>query len=55
MRKFEALKVRGVQREEIRKKMHFVSWKAYFSITPFPCTSKMISRAWAWGNALVTF
>jgi hypothetical protein len=41
MRKLEALKVGGVQREEIRKKMRFVSCKAYFSscyfsITPFP-------------------
>jgi hypothetical protein len=41
MRKLEALKVGGVQRKEITKEMHFVSWKAYFSscyfsITPFP-------------------
>jgi hypothetical protein len=36
MTKLEALKVGGVQREEIRKKTSFVSWKAYFSITPFP-------------------
>jgi hypothetical protein len=40
MRKLEGLKVRGVQREEKRKQMRFVSWKAYFSscyfiITPF--------------------
>jgi hypothetical protein len=41
MRKLEALKVGKVQREEIRKKTHFVSLKAYLSscyyfITPFP-------------------
>jgi hypothetical protein len=30
MRKLEALKVRGVQREEKKKKMRFVSWKAFF-------------------------
>jgi hypothetical protein len=41
MRKLEAGKVRGVQREEKRKKWSFVSWKAYFSfccffITHFP-------------------
>ncbi len=42
MRKLEALKVGGVQREGEKKiKLHFVSWKAYFSsgyfsITPFP-------------------
>jgi hypothetical protein len=30
MRKLEALKVRGVQREEKRKKPLYVSWKAYF-------------------------
>jgi hypothetical protein len=40
MRKLEALKVGGIQRE-IGKKTRFVSWKAYFSscyfsITPFP-------------------
>jgi hypothetical protein len=42
MRKSEALKVGGVQREKKkkRKKTHFVSWKAYFPscyffITPF--------------------
>ncbi len=32
MRKLEALKVRGVQKE---KKMSFVSWKAYFSFCYF--------------------
>ncbi len=41
MRKLEASKVRGVQREEEKKKMHFANWKAYFTycyffITPFP-------------------
>jgi hypothetical protein len=40
MRKLEALKVGGVQREGKKKKTHFVSNKAYFSscyffITPF--------------------
>jgi hypothetical protein len=40
MRKLEALKVGGVQREG-KKKPRFVSWKAYFSScyfesTPFP-------------------
>jgi hypothetical protein len=46
MRKLEALKVGGVQREEKRKKTCFVSWKAYFSSCYFfVCTSKMISRA----------
>jgi hypothetical protein len=41
LRKLEALKVRGIQREEKRKRKCFVSWKVYFSscsffITPFP-------------------
>jgi hypothetical protein len=51
MRKLKALKVGGVQREKRRKKMHFVSWKAYFSscyffITPFPLYWKeRISKA----------
>jgi hypothetical protein len=40
MRKIEALKIRGVQREEKRKRTCFVSWKAsfsscYFIIIPF--------------------
>jgi hypothetical protein len=50
MRKLEALKVGGVQREEKRKKTCFVSWKAYFSscyfsLLLFICTSKTISKA----------
>jgi hypothetical protein len=48
MRKLEALKVVGFQREEKGKKMHFVSWEVYFlffSLLLFICTSKMISRA----------
>jgi hypothetical protein len=45
MRKLEALKVRGVQREEKRKITHFESWKVYFSscyflITHFPLHCK---------------
>jgi hypothetical protein len=41
MRKLEALKVGGFQREEKGKRMHFVNWEAYFSscyffITSFP-------------------
>jgi hypothetical protein len=46
MRKLEALKVRGVQREEKKRKItRFVSWKAYFSscyflITHFPLNCK---------------
>jgi hypothetical protein len=41
MRKLEASKVGGVQREEKRKESRFVSWKAcfssyYFFITHFP-------------------
>jgi hypothetical protein len=41
MRKLEALKVGGVQREGEKFELHFVSGKAYFSscyfsITPFP-------------------
>jgi len=41
MKKLEAFKVGEVQREEKRKKLHFVSWKGYFFswysfITPFP-------------------
>jgi hypothetical protein len=50
MRKLEALKARGVQREEKKKKqMRFVSWKAFvffllfFSLLIFLCISKMIS------------
>jgi hypothetical protein len=36
MRKLEALKVRGVQKEEKKiEKMSFVSWKAYFSFCYF--------------------
>jgi hypothetical protein len=58
MRKSKALKVGGVQREEIRKIMCFVNRKAYFSscyffITHFPLHFKLISRAW--GSILVTF
>jgi hypothetical protein len=48
MKKIEALKVRGVQKE--KEKTRFVSWKAYFpscyfSLFLFICTSKMISKA----------
>jgi hypothetical protein len=35
MRKLQALKVGGVQREEKRKKMSFVSWKAFFFLLLF--------------------
>jgi hypothetical protein len=35
MRKLEALKVGGVQKEEKRKQTYFVSWKAYFSFLFF--------------------
>jgi hypothetical protein len=51
MRKLEALKVGGVQREE-KKKNHFL-WIgkliflfAIFSLLLFTCTSKMISGGW---------
>jgi hypothetical protein len=39
MRKLEALKVGGVQREEKKKKPLYVSWKAYFSSCDFFITS----------------
>jgi hypothetical protein len=58
MKKWEAMKVGGVQREEKGKKS--VSWVeklifllAMFSLLLFVCTSKMISGAW--GSALITF
>jgi hypothetical protein len=35
MRKLEALKVGGVQREGKKKKPLFVNWKAYFSFCYF--------------------
>jgi len=56
MRKLEALKVGGFQREEKGKKIHLVTWEVYFlffSLLLFLCTSKMISKAS--GSALITF
>jgi hypothetical protein len=59
MTKLEALKGGGVQREEKRKWMCFVNWKAYFSscyfllLLLFICNSKMISIAW--GSTPITF
>jgi hypothetical protein len=57
MRKLEALKVGGVQREEKRKIIHLLGWKAYFSscyfLLIFLCTAKMISQAT--GSAPITF
>jgi len=40
MRKLEALKVGGVQRgkKKKKKKMRFISWKAYFSSCYFSIT-----------------
>jgi hypothetical protein len=51
MRKFEALKVGGVQREEKKGKKHvlkvgkLIFLLAIFSLLLFICTSKMISKA----------
>jgi hypothetical protein len=50
MKKLEALKVGGVQKEKKGKRTCFMSWKAIllltiFSLLLFICTSKMISRA----------
>jgi hypothetical protein len=50
MKKLEALKVGGVQKEKKGKNLYFVSWKAIFlhtifSLLLFICTSKMIPRA----------
>jgi hypothetical protein len=60
MRKLEALKVGGVQREEKKRKKRGVLWVrkligllAIFLLFLFICTSKIISKAW--GSALITF
>jgi hypothetical protein len=51
MRKLEALKVGGVQKEEKRKNTHIVGSKVsfffllFFSVLLFICTSNMISKA----------
>jgi len=44
MRKLEGLKIGGVQREGKKLKMHFASWKAYFSSCCFSITVLYLSQ-----------
>jgi len=56
MKKIDALKVGGVQKEEKKHVLwvgKFIFLLAIFSLFLFICTSKMISRAW--GSTPITF